>query len=161
MTGNFDFSTNDKIRAFQKTLEDSNRWREPLPNLKWITESEFARSKFFMYTGGTAFTRSFGPANKDQLPPEWNDNGGTSYAKCFLMEKMNGFVMLAQSSHVQRDAPVTWNRSGVAPTWFGRIWYGAFAFCLHEHVDSRSLGRCYTGYNCKDCGLSWSIDSSD
>ena len=157
----YDFSTQDKIAAFTKSIQDTRRWNDPLPNLAWITESEFAKSQFFIYTGGTQFTRSFGSANKDQLPPEWNDKGGTSYARCFLMEKMNGFVMLAQSSHVQRDAPATCHPSGFAPTWFGRIWYGSFAFCLHEHVESRNLGLCYNAYTCKDCGLSWSVDSSD
>jgi hypothetical protein len=32
--------------------------------------------------------------------------------------------------------------------------------CRHEYT-SRTLGRCYTGYTCKHCGLHFAIDSGD
>ena len=144
-----DFSTREKIVEFLKTIDDTNRWYEPLPNLEWIGESEFARSHFFMFTGGKLFTRAFGGPNKRdnfaQLPKDYAHPTWTSYAKCVVDSHLKGIVLLSEYHHT-KDA--------------GKVWFGSFAFCKHEHPTQRNLGRCWNRYTCGDCGFSWEVDSS-
>lgn len=33
--------------------------------------------------------------------------------------------------------------------------------CQHTKSSSQTLGRCYYGNTCKDCGYYWTVDSSD
>lgn len=155
----YDFSTKEKMDAFKKAQSDVPRWREPLPNLKWITESEFAQSNFFMFHGGAMFTRSFGGPNKDdnlaQLPEDFTHPTWTSYARCFFVEgDVSGFVLLSEYHHSPAKPVV-----GATPV--GKIWFGRFAFCEHKNTKRTNLGRCYNRYDCLDCGRSHTIDSSD
>ena len=148
----YDFSTIEKREAFIKALQErsSDKWSEPLPNLKWISAEEFASSEFFMYSTPYTFMVNLGGPNKKdnlkQLPLEIPKEQHTwaLYPRVFMGDDMKGFVIL--SSRYMKPA---------------RIWFGKFAFCNHDHTDGKNLGRCYNQYTCKDCGYSWAVDSSD
>ena len=143
----YDFSTADKRKAHIKSLTDcpSNDWSRTLPNLRWMTAEEFARSRFFMYAPGTFFYQTFGGPNYDdnhaQCPEGFNKDH-THYAKAFINGDMSGDIIMADY-HTQKLA------------------FGHFEFCPHTACTSRNLGRCYNEYPCSDCGYSYSVDSSD
>ena len=132
-----DFSSPEKIAAFLKTQEVS-AWSQPIPNLKWITEAEFAHSHFFMFQPTHILLRKVA---KDQLPEDFVPHM-SPYARLILTDAVSGFVLLSEYAR-------------------GRIHYGTFAFCEHRNQKATNLGRCYNRYDCLDCGHSWTIDSSD
>lgn len=100
----YDFSTLEKIKAFIADVDSTTRWHEPLPNLEWVTESDFVRSHVFMYGAEKMFTRAFGGPNRDdnrgQMPPGYSGSDQhTTYAKCILMHDLKGFVLFPEYYH--------------------------------------------------------------
>lgn len=132
-----DFSSPEKIAAFLKTQDQVSTWSQPIPNLKWITEAEFAHSSFFYFEPTKIFIRAVA---KDQLPEDFVD--AAKHARLILTDAVSGFVILSEYAR-------------------GRIHYGTFAFCEHRNQKIVNLGRCYNRHDCLDCGHSWTIDSSD
>lgn len=139
---------------------DVNRWSEPLPNLRWVTESEFARSHFFMYSGYVQFGADFGGPNESdnhaQVPPGYSNPAHKAHAQCWVDNGGKGFVMVSEYYH-----PIDPKRPYPHGESVGRVWFGLFAFCEHKNVTQRNLGRCWNEYTCRNCGHSWEIDSSD
>jgi hypothetical protein len=157
----YDFSTAELRKAFVQKLHDANTWHEPLPNLEWITHTEFVKSNFFLFAGGEMFTRSFGGPNaKDnlgQFPEGWNQNPQwKQYTRCFIRDNMQGWLLLPNTSY-QEVRPY----ESVYNGWKGKLYVAKFAFCTHSNSESKNLGRCYNRYTCLDCGYSHAVDSSD
>lgn len=135
---NPDFSSPEKIAVFLSEQDKTSSWQLPIPSLRWITEAEFSHSHFFMFQPTRVLLRRVAD---DQLPEDFAKHT-TPYARLILTDKVSGFVLLSEYAR-------------------GRVHYGTFAFCEHAHVETKNLGRCYNRYDCRDCGLSWTIDSSD
>jgi len=151
----------------KQILADLNRtaeWDKPLPNLEWVTESDFAQSGLFMYSGWTMFTRAFGGPNasdnRAQLPPGYTtDPQHKVYAKGFIGRRLDGFVILSEYYH---KVPLrVRGKQGSVVVETGKLWFGRFAFCRHERATSVTIGRCLRRVSCPDCGFTEEIDSSD
>ena len=143
----YDFSTTLKRKDFIKTLTNcpSNDWSRELPNLQWMTSEEFAGSGFFLYAPGTFFYQTFGGPNKSDNHaqcPEGFDSRYTHYAKAFIDDDCQGYLIVADRSAK-------------------KMAFASFAFCKHENCTGRNLGRCYNEYKCNDCGYTHTVDSSD
>lgn len=157
----YDFNTPDKVKEFLAKADSTVEWRDPLPNLEWISENDFVRSHLFVYGAQKMFTRAFGGPNKDdnlgQFPPTYSGSTQhTTYAKCFLMHDLKGFVLFPEYYHAPgRTGFVSFSES------VGKLHFGRFAFCQHKSADYKRLGNCWHHYTCRDCGYKWEVDSSD
>ena len=145
----------EKIEIFSAEGAAMGGYNDPLPNMREITEKEFAQSHFFSYD-------AVGYGHKQILP--------TPLRKAGVEPATNGHhdCMTSVKYFVYHDG------TGVAMTsdyWAGKVRYFHFAVCDHEMVelsgaecDAKGIqhyGRCWHVRECKKCGYVQSSDSSD
>lgn len=152
----FDFSSSEKRLNFIKELDKGKYWSDELPNLKWITHSEFVSHGFFVYSDWHLFTRKIGGNSGNKILPEDWDHGTKQgwYAKCFIICSMGGYVMLPDP-HYQPSKRKDFPFFG----WKGKLHIAKFRFCEHD-MDRKVLSKNLNRYTCKKCGFMEDLDSS-
>lgn len=141
-------------------------WEKPLPNLEWVAESDFARSRLFMFGGWTMFIRAFGGLNasdnRAQLPPGYTtDPQHKVYAQGFISRRLDGFVILSEYYHKEMLVKRVRGKNVSTTVESGKLWFGRFAFCRHIRSTTVRIGRRLRHVSCPDCGFTEEIDSSD
>lgn len=108
------------------------------PNFKEITASEFASSKFFIYS-----------------PAFWEYRQINGHNAPEDAKKFAGDLKLAYFYDGTGVAFASHYTGGYAPRYF------SFAVCEHKTKTERNVGVCLTEYTCSACGYVETIDSSD
>ena len=152
----YDFSTSEKRLNFIKELDKTKNWYKKLPNLSWITHTEFVSHGFFMYTDWHMFTAQFGAGSENmEFPADWDHGRAqTYYAKCFIISTMGGYVLLGDTRYQpskRKDFPFF--------GWKGKLHIAKFRFCEHD-MTRQKISRCLNRYTCKKCGFVEDLDSS-
>jgi hypothetical protein len=126
--------------SHQKRYNPSNRLP---PNFKEITEKEFAKSKFFVYSPDFW---------------EWRQiNVKEDYQNFTWGKDKHSYIFSIRMAYF-------YDGTGLAMAhdyWEGKVRYFSFAVCEHKNKTERNVGRCLNQYTCDACGFVETIDSSD
>ena len=114
---------------------------DPLPNMKEMTEKEFAQSMFFTYTPDYHFYRQINRVEKLPLGLAPGPKGGGLHVHCYVFFDKTGIAFASDY-------------------WAGKVRYFHFAVCEHEFTE-KNIGRCLHKYTCVKCGFNKEVDSSD
>ena len=115
------------------------------PNLKEITEGDFAQSLFFTYDPISIEYRTIPPDDLIKANVKPPTNGGRP---CVMTMRLYWF-------HDKTGVGL------VSEYWEKRVRYFSFAECEHDMKHFRNLGNCYNEYQCSKCKYTQAIDSSD
>lgn len=117
-------------------------YNDALPNMREITEGEFAQHAFFTYDF------------------RWHGY------KQILPEKLTAIGITPPGGDRPHMMPVKWfalyDKTGVAMhnDWWGKkVRYFSFAVCVHDFTE-KGIGHCLTLYTCQKCGFKKQVDSS-
>jgi len=104
------------------------------PNVKQLTEKEFAQSRFFNYSPYKVEFR--------QLLGKYNING-IKLQNIHIYWFSDGYGIILMSDF-----------------WGGKVYYFECYICNHDFINLENR-MCYTKSKCKKCGYIQEIDSSD
>lgn len=124
--------------------KELGNYNSPLPNMKEISEKEWAQSFFFQYAAECRGYRQI--SNIEELIAVGIRPAESGGRPCMM--------------------PIHWyaffDKTGIAffsDWWAGKVRIFKFAVCEHAYTE-KNIGHCLTRYTCSKCGHSKDIDSS-
>jgi len=107
-------------------------FNKPFPNMRELSEKDFAQSQFFTYCHGEPEYRQF---------PFKHSDGKTYTATA------RGYMVNGEGFCVIREY------------WQGRVRW--FKYGCEHNYEEKNVGRCLHKYTCTKCKHSYTTDSSD
>jgi hypothetical protein len=145
-------------RVFMSTAEEdevelfTGKGQVPLVNLQEITEAEFVKGHYLNVVANPLYKESrqfIVDVKKTMLHDSYHTQ------QLVRAETDMGYMQF-EVFHKNKSRGIAL----VTDYWADRIYYFKFG-CSHPNDKSKSIGRCYTQYDCPDCGRSKKIDSGD